>query len=207
MEMNSKEIWKDIEGYEGYYKVSNFGRIASLREWIGNKYKSQYKSIFKIIPSHHNKKGYQTIILSKDKKTKYYMVHRLVAKAFIENPYNKPQVNHIDGNKNNNNVSNLEWCTCKENIKHAFDKGLMTTKSEARNTHLEKIRPLSIEVMKKKVAMLSNKGEILKVFDCITEANEFLNVNRKSSNITNCCKGRKKSAYGYKWKYYNEIYG
>ena len=100
------EEWKTIKGYEGLYKVSNEGRI-----------KTEYGLIFK--PSIHSG-GYNYVCLTKDKVEKNITLHREVAKAFIPNPFNKKYVNHIDGNKLNNHVNNLEWCTASENMKHAY---------------------------------------------------------------------------------------
>ena len=98
-----KEIWKDIEGYEGRYKVSNKGRVYDnkLDKFIG------YESL-----------GYMCVALCKDKKQKKCRVHRLVAQAFIPNPDNLPGINHKDENKTNNCVENLEWCTVKYNTNY-----------------------------------------------------------------------------------------
>ena len=103
------EVWKDIEGYEGLYQVSNKGRIKSLKKKFG---KQETEIIMK---PNMEWCGYLRVGLIKDKKAKMYAVHRLVAKTFIANPENKPIVNHIDGNKANNEVENLEWATYKEN--------------------------------------------------------------------------------------------
>lgn len=103
--------WRDIEGYEGRYQVSDDGRVWS------------YKTM-KELRTSFDKSGYKVLNLYKDKLYNNCKVHRLVAQTFIPNPDNKPQVNHIDGDKTNNRVENLEWVTCKENMKHARQRGL-----------------------------------------------------------------------------------
>lgn len=101
------EIWKDVEGYEGKYQVSNWGRVRNKKG--------------EIIKPYLNHKGYEKVSLSNgiNSRTNKHRVHRLVAQAFIPNPENYPQVNHKDGNKHNNSVSNLEWCTNLQNAQHA----------------------------------------------------------------------------------------
>ena len=103
------EIWKDIKGYEGLYQVSDKGRIKSFKKRFG---KQEQETIMRTTMEWC---GYMRVGLTKDKKSKLYAVHRLVAQAFIPNPENKPVINHIDGNKANNEVDNLEWATHKEN--------------------------------------------------------------------------------------------
>ena len=132
------EIWKDIKDFEGIYQVSTFGRIKRLSRktinegLLGKNKELQLKEI--ILKPSTITKGYRGITLTKDKKRYPKKVHRLVAEAFIPNPNNKPQINHIDCNKSNNNVNNLEWCTNSENQKHAFKNGLNSSKkaNEAR---------------------------------------------------------------------------
>lgn len=118
------EEWKDIKGYEGIYKVSNLGRVKSLKAWHGNKYKSIYVDIDKIIKPMKEKSGYLKVVLHDKNKKQNKRIHRLVAEAFIENPYNYKCINHIDGNKTNNKANNLEWCTQKYNVIDAVEKDL-----------------------------------------------------------------------------------
>ena len=103
-----EEIWRDIKDYEGYYQVSNRGIVKSLN----------YNHTGKegIMKPHDNGKGYLRVQLCKDGKGKWYRINRLVAQAFLPNPNNLPEVNHIDGNPKNNNVNNLEWCDRKTNL-------------------------------------------------------------------------------------------
>lgn len=117
-----KEIWKDIKGFEGYYQISNYGNVKGLtrkvKKWDGEKIIKEKIKIADLT------KGYYRIALYKKNKIKKEQIHRLVATHFILNPENKPQVNHIDGNKLNNHVSNLEWVTQSENQIHAYKIGL-----------------------------------------------------------------------------------
>lgn len=112
----AKEIWKPITNYEFLYEVSNLGNIKSLF------YKTTRKE--RILKPYANSKGYNQVRLCSNGKNTKYLVHRLVAFAFINNIENKPQINHINGVKNDNNINNLEWATGSENQKHAFLCGL-----------------------------------------------------------------------------------
>lgn len=114
-----KEIWKTIKDYEGLYEISNLGRIKSLKKWCGNKYKAKWIEEESILTPTNNGTGYLIIGLRKDTHRKNKYIHRLVAEHFIENPHNYKEVNHIDFNKRNNIVSNLEWCDRKENVEHS----------------------------------------------------------------------------------------
>lgn len=118
------EIWKDIENFEGMYQVSNLGRIKSLARVKTLINGNRLTINEKVLQGHIDTKGYIQVELRKDGKRNISCVHRLVASAFIENPESKEQVNHIDGNKTNNRVENLEWVTCEENIHHAWNNGL-----------------------------------------------------------------------------------
>lgn len=114
------EEWKDIKGYEGKYQISSLGNVKSLISWTGDKYIKRDKILRGVL----NKNGYLYVGLSKDGKVKKEKINRLVAEAFIDNPYALPVTNHKDGNKQNNCVSNLEWCSYSDNLKHAYKTGL-----------------------------------------------------------------------------------
>jgi len=115
--LEEKEIWRDILGYEGFYKISNFGRVLSLIPHNGTSNR-KLKNLL-------NKTGYYQVGLHiNGSKKKMFLVHRLIANAFIPNPENKPCVNHINGKKTDNRIENLEWCTHSENTTHAFETKL-----------------------------------------------------------------------------------
>lgn len=122
------EVWKPIKDYEGYYEVSNLGRIRSLDRYVNHKSGTKYLQRG-IVMAPRFRGGYVTTALSKFGHTKYCRIHRLVAQAFIPNPENKPTVNHMDGNKMNNTVENLEWATQSENQLHAIRTGLVSQES------------------------------------------------------------------------------
>ncbi len=119
------EVWRPIKGYQGYYEVSNIGRIKSLTRYVKSKKPERVKVIYsRNMKQKLNKTGYWTIMLMKNLVHKFYLSHRLVAQSFLSNPNNYPCVNHIDGDKLNNKVDNLEWCTHSENVMHSYNMGL-----------------------------------------------------------------------------------
>lgn len=120
-----QETWKDINGYERLYQISNLGRVRRIGEYR-NRYKTWVSNRYLKLKEGTN--PYLYVDLSKDNKVKRYLVHRLVAEAFIDNSKECNEVNHIDGNKQNNKAENLEWCTRKENLKHSLDTGLRKRK-------------------------------------------------------------------------------
>ena len=125
-----KEIWQDIKGYEGYYQISNKGRLKVLGAYIKNlgNFANGYLKKVNIKEIAVDRNGYCITKLCRDGKCKPRKIHRLVAQAFLPNPKNLPQVNHIDGVKTNNNFLNLEWCDNSYNQKHAIKNNLKISK-------------------------------------------------------------------------------
>ena len=107
-------VWRDIKGYEGIYQISNYGKVLRLMSYDSRGHLRNSK----ILKQNANKYGYLQLGLHKEGVEKKYLVHRLVAENFLENPYNYPEINHIDENKQNNSVSNLEWCSRAYNVNY-----------------------------------------------------------------------------------------
>lgn len=176
-----KEIWKDVVGYEGLYQVSNLGRIKAMQ-------KRGHKSV--VMKYSIRKDGYCRILLSKNSEYKALYVHRLVAEAFLTHADNECEVNHIDGNKANNNLSNLEWVTRSDNIKHALKCGLKI------NPTIGKFggkNPNS-----KKVYQYDLKNNLVKVWDSASEAERFGGF---CANNIYACITKKRTYKGFIWKH------
>lgn len=185
------EEWKDIDGYVGLYQISNKGRVKSLHrlDRLGRPVQE------KILKHGYNKDGYWQVMLSKNGKYKTFRVHRLVAKAFISNPDNLPEVNHIDENKENNNVENLEWCTREYNNNYG--------NRNKKDSEKKKINYLGTNNPRARKVKCVTTGE---VFNTMKEACEKYNISNQ--NISKCCRGRLKSAGKHpvtgeklKWEY------
>jgi len=171
-----QEIWKDIPNYEGLYQISNLGNVKSF-------YKNNIKG--KKLKFGTTRKGYLFVILRKNKKGKLYTIHRLVALTFIPNPHNYLEINHKDENKKNNRVDNLEWCTHKYNANYGTMKYRVAEK------------------LKIKVNQYDLDGNYIKTWNSLKEASEKLNI--KYQGISKCCRNLRPTAYGFKWKYKEEI--
>ena len=118
--LGENEIWKDIKGYEGFYQISNLGRVKRLKRW--NPGKRIFVECESLVAETNNGYGYLIVSLVKEHRRKNHYVHRLVAETFVENPLNKNCVNHLDCNKKNNIASNLEWVTQRENVLYSVDR-------------------------------------------------------------------------------------
>lgn len=175
------EKWKFVPGYEGLYMVSNFGRVKSVDRYVEHPVIGKQFVKGKILSLHCSKNGYLQAHLSKDGRNCYYCVHRLVALAFIPNPDNLPQVNHINEDKTDNRVENLEWCTNKENCNHG-----------TRNQRMK-------STLSKKVNQYTLDGELVKTWDSVSEAAKTLNC--CVGHITRCCHGKLKKYHKFRWEY------
>ena len=136
------EQWKDIAGYEGMYQVSDMGQVRSL-----DRFDDRGRHLKGRVLAQSNTSGYLCVNPSIDGKATLKYIHRFVAEVFIPNPDNRPQVNHMDGNKQNNHISNLEWATAKENSEHAWDTGLVNHSGE--NHTLSKLTEDDVRFIRK----------------------------------------------------------
>ena len=190
------EIWKPIKNYEDLYMISNYGNIKSLDRTTKNG-SGYYIKKGKILKKHINNKGYEYVRLKDNKTPNKQYIHRLVAQAFIPNPDNKPQINHKDCNPLNNNVSNLEWCTRKENMSYMSKLG----RSKKEGIWLAKITYKNM-LKGKRVAQMDLKNNKIYVYPTIqsVKQNGFL-----PGQVCKCCKGIQKKHKGYEWKYYEDF--
>lgn len=189
-----KEIWKDIEGYEGLYQVSNMGRVRSLERIARNNHKIKEK----ILTPYLQISGYLKVHLRKDNSSYTPFIHRLVAQAFLPNPSNKPQVDHINTNRADNRVCNLRWTTISENRKNPITLERVRIVNSGENNPMFGV--IGADNKRSRAVLQFNKdGEFIKKWDCINDIKRELGIN--VSNIPECCKGNHKTANGYKWEY------
>lgn len=187
-----KEIWKDIEGYENLYQISNLGRVKSFKT---NKPK--------YMTPQPDSRGYLQIGLIKDKKRKNFKIHRLVANAFINRLEDKDFVNHINEDKQDNRAENLEWVAVVENNNHGTRNERLS--NTLKNRKLPEGQILKALETKKRNGTLCNKGLKVRcveediVFNKIKEAADYYNI--RGCEISACCKGKRKTCGGYHWEY------
>jgi hypothetical protein len=179
-----REQFRDIKGYEGMYQVSNYGRVKSLdREYICAR--GQHRRVIgRILKQKKNRCGYMVCSLSNHQDLKEFLVHRLVASAFISKIDGKYDVNHIDGNKTNNHYSNLEWVTKSENTLHAVKHNI----SGFRDHVFENLRKINAETSYKKLYF--SKGNEVIVFNSVSSAADKLGLKR--DNITRAIRKKQK---------------
>lgn len=183
-------MFSDIERYKGKYQIDEEGNIKSLN-YRGN---TNNQHLLKPLV----RSGYLYVCLYDfDGKSHKENIHRLVAETFIPNPNNLPCVNHKDENKKNNSVSNLEWCTHKYNSNYGTNPQRMSNNAKTNPTW-----QFAVESSKIKVRQYDLDGKYIKTWNSFAEIAKKLNL-INASNIVACCKGKKKTSYGYKWSYEN----
>jgi hypothetical protein len=181
------EIWKDIDGYNGKYQISNKGEVRSFSRWKNGDLLKGGKC---------GKPGpyrFVALVGESRKDVKHFYIHRLVAKYFVDNPNGYNEVNHIDGNTLNNCAENLEWCCHLRNMQHAFENGKISHEFERGSKNKNS----------KAVYQKTKDGKIVKVWESVNQIQR--ETNYLASNIFCCCNHRKhyKTAYGYIWEYAN----
>lgn len=168
------EEWKDIEGFEGMYQVSNLGNVRSVERLVNYKNIGKALKSSKTLIPKKTKAGYYELILSNGNIRKCVRIHRLVAEAFIANPNNYPVINHINGVKTDNRVENLEWCTVQYNTQDYYSKTI-------------------------RVYQYSLNGELLKIWDSVTNAAESCDGDK--TGVQHCCCNELKTYKGFIWSY------
>lgn len=193
------EIWKDVKGFERQYKISNLGRIYSKdRMCIDSMGRKRLRKGYELHPNINN--GYYRVTLCNNGKKIIKTIHRLVAEHFIENPMKKPQVNHINGNKLDNRIENLEWVTVQENTIHAYNHGLIEHVKGEKHPNYNKCGELS-KKSKRVIAVNLENGEIKKYGSIIdTEKDGFLR-----SEVSRACNKKIKQHHGYKFYFEDDI--
>ena len=188
-----EEIWKDIEGYEGIYQVSNLGRVRSLDRYYTkphprNGVPTKYFKRGSIITNHTLRNGYTNVMLKFEGGKKNFMVHRLVAKAFVPGYFEGADVNHKDSNRQNNHADNLEWMTRRDNLMYNNDKNA----SAMEQIHRSQRKP---------IIQMTMDGEYIREWPSIYAAHLALGLDSKS--ISGACRQRygMKTCGGYRWKF------
>ena len=195
------EIWKDIEGYEGYYQISNMGRVKSLERTVWNSglnggcYVTIPEKIMKGVADGHD---YLQVKLYKDGKDKKCRINRLVASAFLENPQNLPEVNHKNEDKTDNRVENLEWCSSSYNINYGARNKKVAEKLKGRKLSEEHKKKIG-KKNSKPVFSVNKESGLIMWWQSANEAEKCTGINKNS--ICACLKGRQKSAGGHYWFY------
>lgn len=190
-----KEVWKDIKGYEGYYQISNKGRVKSLPRLRNAK--NKFISRERILKNQDNSKGYLRVELKANNKKQKFFVHRLVAEHFLDKPKGCNIVNHLDCNPHNNNVENLEWTTFKGNSRYMKEQG----RDRRTPIWIERLTKTQRKVNGKKVIGISINGNMVLRYDAV---NEVKKDGFHPSCVSECCNNLRQTHKGFLWRFRNE---
>lgn len=200
------EIWKDVVGYEGYYVVSNFGRIATLSHTVsftsvynGVEVKKTFNAKQCLRKLHRGKYGYMECTLRDGKRIKLMKVHRIVAEAFIPNPQSLPSINHKDEDKTNNKVENLEWCTCLYNDNYGTRNKRL--KKSVSNAHKNGLYDNSYQTRCKPIVGISLLDNTTIFFE---KSSDLAKQGFERHLVSKCCRNLRKDYKGYKWMFLSD---
>ena len=195
------EIWKPIKGYEGYYEASTLGNIRSVDRFIlstANILHTEHKQLRKgrVLRQGDGRKGYKIVVLQKEGRKHTFYTHRVIATTFIDNPDNKPCIDHINGIYTDNRAENLRWVTQKENINNpnTIGKNIATLRRNAKNR------------CKAKTILQLDKDSLEVIQEILPKSSYFKDMGYVRAYITSACRNRKKNAYGYKWAFKDDMF-
>lgn len=211
-----EEIWKDIEGYEEMYQVSNLGRVKGLERTIIRKDGKPLTIEEQILKPSLDSRGYYFVSLTKNKQPKNYRIHRLIAEAFIPNPDNKPEIDHINTVPTDNRIENLRWVTHKENMNNQTTISKMSNSQQGKHLTQETKEKISKSLKdnpskpwlgkfgnehpnSKPILQFTKDGDFMRKWECFSEIERNLGINH--SNILKVIKGIRNHTGGYKWGY------
>lgn len=189
--MTTYELWQDIQGYEGFYMISNLGNIRSLARTTNTRIIGDFMRKEKIL-KYGVTDGYKKVSLTRDGKTRNFLIHRLIAIHFIPNPNNYPCINHKNSDRQDNRIENLEWCTYSHNNSHAHQFGFQVHNKPG----LGKLGADSWNA--KPVIQFDLDWNLVKEWSCAAEASRETGIDYKLISLN--CNGKCKSAKGFRWK-------
>lgn len=184
------ELWKDIAGFEGRYQISTFGNVLSLN------YRNRGKAGL-VTPKCNNAGRLWVILYGENGRRVNCLIHRLVAQAFIPNPDNLPQINHKDENPKNNHVENLEWCDCLYNVRYSMDRHPERCKNYNGPNTVGKRKIGKCSALK--VNQYDEDGNYIRTWENSRTA--YLEIGIRDWHISECCRGHRKTAGGFIWRY------
>lgn len=203
--------WRNVVGYENYLQVNRNGEIRSIERLIPRAKRGNVLIQSKVLTPHPDPKGYMKIRTSVDGKKTNIKVHRAVAEAFIPNPFNKPQIDHIDGNKSNNSVDNLRWVTNRENYDYSYANGSrqnsIAALQNAKKTpeYQQKVKDAVLKRCSKKTYCFTRDGKYVCEYPSASEAGRA--VGGTPSGVVGCCNGKYPTYKNYVFSYDRNVFG